>query len=81
MKELIKIQNNEWTFDKKNKSQAILNLVNGNKIEMNIAVQHIKELSTVSDAKEGSTTRLEDRMKLPIVNITYMNVDFREHIH
>jgi hypothetical protein len=80
MNELIKLQNDEWTFDEKNKSQTILNLVNGNKIEMNIALQHIKELSIVSDAKEVFTTRLEDRMKLPIVNVTYMNVDFREHI-
>jgi hypothetical protein len=80
MNELMKIQNDEWMFDGKSKSRTILNLVNGNKTEMNLALQHIKELSIVSDAKDGSTIRLEDRMKLPIVNITYMNVDFREHI-
>jgi hypothetical protein len=51
-------------------NQTLLNFVNGNEKEMEIGLQHVKDLDINTPADQK-------RPGLPIVNITTMNVPFQ----
>jgi hypothetical protein len=73
IEKLIKIQNRSFHFEN---DKSLLNLVNGNRTEMAMALQHVTDLSTI-DHNENPPVVHAQRMKLPIVDVTRMNVDFR----